>query len=288
MVDVVQPVGGSGSGAAPSAGGGAPSRRIQPPRGLPGGRAVVGALLVAGAAVATFAAYLDASAAPSTSFVVATAEVEPGTRLTSMDEVSSRFGTIALELGGEVSDRLIPAQAVDELVGRVIVAPLQPGDLLSRSQLVADGGVEQVQTLSFSLPRNAAVGGALQAGERIDVLATFGSGDSAYTSFVVRGVPLLRVTAPDGGTAGSGSELTLTVAVTELVDIQALGHAVNTASVFVTRSTAGTDGRDAAPGAYRATPLEQGPVPDPAGIPTGDVAPAQPPLTGDDSEAGEG
>lgn len=225
---------------------------------------MVGALLVAAAAVATFAAYLDATAAPSRAFVVATAAIEPGTRLGSVDEVAARFGTIALELHGEVADRLVPAADVDQLVGRIVVAPLQPGDLLSASQVVADGGVDGAHTLSFALPRTAAVGGSLQPGERIDVLGTFGSGDNAYTTYVVRAIPLLRVTAPDGGSMAASSELTLTVAITDPGDVQALGHAVNTANVFVVRSVADPGGSDPAPGAYRAEPSDQGPLPEPA------------------------
>ena len=230
---------------------------------------MVGALLVAAAAVATFAAYLDATAAPSRAFVVATTVIDPGTRLASVEDVSARFGTIALELHGDVADRLVPAADVDALIGRVVVAPLQPGDLLAASQVVADGGVDGAHSLSFALPRTAAAGGALQPGDRIDVLGTFGSGDSAYTTFVVRAVPLLRVTAPDGGTLGAGSDLTLTVAVTDPGDVQALGHAVNTATVFVVRSTAGPGDGEAAPGAYRAAPSDQGPLPEPAQLSPG-------------------
>ena len=225
---------------------------------------MVGALLVAAAAVVTFAAYLDATAAPTRSYVVATATIEPGTRLSSMAAVSERFGTIALDLSDEVAARVVPASAVDGLVGQVVVTPLQPGDLLTRTQVVDDGGAEGAQTLSFSLPRTAAVAGALRPGERIDVLATFGSGDGAYTAYVVRGVPLLGVTAPDGGALGGGSELTLTVAVSALRDVQALGHAVNTAEVFVTRSTASPEVDDPAPGAFRPSPEDVGPRPDPS------------------------
>jgi Flp pilus assembly protein CpaB len=239
---------------------------------------VVGALLIAAAALVTFVAYLDATAAPTRSYLVATASTEPGTRLGSMTEVAERFGTIALDLSPEVAARAVPSTAVDSLIGQVVVAPLQPGDLLTRTQLVDDGGVEDAQTLSFALSRTAAVSGALRPGERVDVLATFGSGDSAYTAFVVRGVPLLRVTALDGGALGDSSDLMLTVAVSALRDVQALGHAVNTAEVFVTRSTATSDVDDPAPGAFRATPDDPGPRPDPA-TPTGPLgpAPADPP-----------
>ncbi|MFO7779852.1 MAG: hypothetical protein R6V28_15995 [Nitriliruptoraceae bacterium] len=239
------------------------ARRIRPPRSLPGGRAVVGALLVAAAAVATFAAYLDATAAPTGRYVVATATIEPGTRLHSLGEVGERFGTVALELSSEVAARAVTASDVDALVGQVVLTPLQPGDLLTRTQLVEDGGVEGAQTLSFALPRTAAVAGELRPGERIDVLATYGSGDRAYTAYIVRGVPLLGVAATDGGPLGDSPDLTLTVAVSALREVQALGHAVNTAEVFVTRSTASPELDDPAPGAFRADPEELGPRPDP-------------------------
>lgn len=225
---------------------------------------MVGALLVAAATVGTFAAYLDATAVPAGRYVVATATVEPGTRLRSIDDVGERFGTVALDLPSELEARAVAASGVEQLVGQVVLTPLQPGDLLTRTQLVDDGGVDAAQTLSFALPRTAAVGGALRPGERIDVLATYGSGDSAYTAYVVRGIPLLRVLAAEGGSLGDSEDLTLTVAVSALRDVQALGHAVNTAEVFVARSTATSAGAEAAPGAFRPAPEDVGPRPDPS------------------------
>ncbi|MFU8839622.1 MAG: hypothetical protein ACNA8R_02740 [Nitriliruptoraceae bacterium] len=266
-------------------------RRISPARGLPGGRAVIGALLVAAAAVVTFAAYLDATAAPTVRYVVATAQVEPGTRLGSMTEVGERFGTIALDLPPEVATGVVLGTEVEQLVGQIVLAPLQSGDLLARTHVVGDGGVADAQTLSFSLPRRAAVAGSLRPGERIDVLATYGSGEGAYTAFVVRGVPLLRVAAPDGGPLGDASEVLLTVAVSSLEDVQALGHAVTAADLLVTRSTARAGDAARAPGAYRPEPAETGPRPDPTPW-SGDrlVDPGDPPPATEDGggdDAGE-
>lgn len=242
----------------------APGRGVHRARNLPGGRAVVGALLVTAAAVATFAAYLSATAEPTTAYLVATDTVEPGTRFETMEQVTAAIGSATVELTSPLDERAIPVADLETLVGRVLVAPLNRGDLLMRTSLVDDGGVAPAQTLSFSLPRDAAVGGALRPGERLDVLATYGSSEAAYTAYVLRGVPLLRITAPDGGSVGSANDLVLTVAVTELGDVQALGHALNTAEVFVTRSTAGPGDEDAAPGPFRADPQAPGPVPDPA------------------------
>jgi hypothetical protein len=239
-------------------------RRVRRTRSLPGGRAVVGALLVTAAAVATFAAYLDATAEPTTSYLVAIAPVEPGTRFASGDDLREVFGSVTLELTAPLSDRAILVEELDSLIGRVLVAPLGRGDLVTSTSMIDDGGVAPAQTMSFALPRNAAVAGTLRPGERIDVLATYGTSDAAYTAYIVRGVPLLRVTGPDGGPLGTSSDVVLTVAVTELADVQALGHAVSAASVFVTRSTALPGSDDAAPGPFRADPDAPGPLPDPA------------------------
>ena len=242
------------------------ARRIRRSRGLPGGRAVVGALLVAAAAVATFAAYLDATAEPQTAYAVAMASVEPGTRFDTIDDVTAAFGSVSMELTEPVLSRAIPAHDLEALVGATVLSPLERGDLITRTQLLDDGGAAPAQTMSFPIGRTDAVAGSLQAGERIDVLATYGSGDSAYTAFVARGLPLLRITGSDGAALGpntTGSELTLTVAISDLVSVQQLGHAVNTADIFVTRSTA-QPGDESAPGSYQPDPTVPGPAPDDA------------------------
>ena len=238
-------------------------RRVRRARSLPGGRAVVGALLITAAAVATFAAYLQSTAEPTTTYLVALETIEPGTRFETVDELTTVMGGLTIELTEPLTGRAIPVDEVDGLVGRVLVAPLQRGDLVTRTALVDDGGVAPAQTLSFALPRTAAVAGTLRPGERIDVLATFsGTGVEPYTAYVARGVPLLRITAPDGGPLGVSGDVLLTVAITNLGDVQSLGHAINTAEVFVTRSTASPDDLDEAPGAFRPDDAAPGPRPE--------------------------
>lgn len=258
-------------------------RRIRPVRGLPGGRAVVGALLVAAAAVATFASYLGATAVADTAYVVAIEPIEPGTRLDTREEATAVLGSVATDLAEPVRGRAIPASELDAVIGSTVLAPLERGDLLTRTHLIDEARAAPAHTLSFPIARTAAVAGALRAGERIDVLATYGSGERAYTAYVVRGVPLLRVSGSDGAALGgggqvTGSQLTLTVAVTALEDVQRLGHAINTAAPLVTRSTAEPGGGEA-PGPYRPDeeravvrpdPATASVLPDPAGA-DGDV-----------------
>jgi hypothetical protein len=219
-------------------------RVVRRRRALPGGRAVLGALLIAASAVGVTGVVLSATAAPVTSFVVAAAALEPGVRFASIEDVRAAFGRATVDLPPTLAERAVPVEELDALVGQVLLAPLERGDLLVRSALVdqrADGGDD---VLSFALPRTAAVAGALRPGERIDIVATYGSGTTATTDYVVRGVRVLGVSAPDDGVVGGSSELTLMVALASPDDVLALGHAISTADVFVVRTGAGSaDGR---------------------------------------------
>lgn len=247
-------------------------RRIRRARGLPGGRAVVGALLVTAAAVGVFAAFLTATSEPATRYAVARGDIEVGTRIDSEAAVAELFDFVPVELPHEVSVRAVRDLQAPQLVGQLVTSPIAGGDLLLASAVVDDDRVPATQKLSFSLPAADAVGGALQAGERIDVLATYGSGPDAWTAFVVRGVLLVAV---DGGTGdvGTGREVTLTVAVSALEDVQALGHAVRAAEVFVTRSTVAEGDTDPAPGAFTPSREQAPPRPDPAAGPIGPGVP---------------
>jgi hypothetical protein len=248
-------------------------RAVRRTRTLPGGRAVVGALLVAASAVGVFAAYLHATAAPSTSYLVARSAVEPGTRLDSMATLASLFEARAIDLEVDLARRAIRLEDAESLLGRLVLSPLEPGELLARSALVADGGVADAHKLSFAIDRSAALAGDLKVGERLDVLATYGSGADAYTAYVVRGVPLVARGGEGSGGAAlggrAGGPLTLTVAVTSPEDVQALAHAVATAEIVVVRSTVVEGDRSRAPGPYSASSDRPGPAPDPSADPVG-------------------
>jgi hypothetical protein len=251
---------------------GADGRAVRRARTLPGGRAVVGGLLVAASAVGVFAAFLHATSEPSTSYLVARSTVEPGTRLDSIATVADLFEARAIDLDGDLARRAVRVEDAESLLGRLVLSPLVPGDLLPRSALVADGGVAYVHKLSFAIARSAALAGDLEVGERLDVLATYGSGADAYTAYVVRGVPLVARSVEVGGSGalgGGGGPMTLTVAVTSPEDVQALAHAVATADIVVVRSTVAEGDRSRAPGPYSASPDRPGPEPDPAGDPVG-------------------
>jgi Flp pilus assembly protein CpaB len=260
-------------------------RRIRRARGLPGGRAVVGAFLVAAATVGVFAAFLSATAEPSQQYAVAHADVEVGTRFASLEEVNRAFRLVPMDLPEEVAAQAFGPREAEALVGQLVTSPVREGDLLLRSAVVDDARVPQTEKMSFSLPVAEAVGGNLEPGERIDVLATYGAGSDAWTAFVARGVLLVGVER-DAAALGASEEVTLTVAISSLRDVQALGHAVRAAEVFVTRSTVAEGSAERAPGAYRPAPQDTGPSPDPAEEQLGEGAPP-PPEPSPDEGGGE-
>ncbi len=229
------------------------TRRITRHHSLPGGRAVVGALLVAGAAVAVFAAYLDATRDPSTRYLVAAEPLAPGTVIDDADTARALFSATPLALEDPVAAHAVAEEDLEVLVGRTLAAPLAAGELLQRSALADVGRTPDSHVLSFALPAADAVGGALVPGGTIDVVATYRSGGDASTRYVVRGVPVLDVTS--GG--GTGASVVLTVALRDVEEVQALGHAVHTATVLVVSRIAPDDGPDQLPAPYPA------PVPDP-------------------------
>lgn len=230
------------------------ARTIRPRRSLPGGRAVVGAFLVVLAAVGTFGAHLTATAAPSTSYLVAARPFEIGHVLAEEDLVlGAGVRAVPIDLPAEQAGRAVVADAADvaSLVGRVVVAPILPGDLVQHTALV---GVEQAGdgvTMSFSLPVDRALAGRLGAGERVDVMATF-SGAGALgseTRVVARDVTVVGVLA--GGDGLNGGRVTMTIEVSDLATAQQVQHAVDTAQVALLR---GGDASAPTPGATRSTP----------------------------------
>jgi hypothetical protein len=244
------------AGTAPAAGGPGATRRISRRRTLPGGRAVLGALLVALAVVGVVASHLAATATPRDRYLVAAAAVPAGTYLGDTASVRTTFRQVAIDLPAELATRAVHVDDAEALVGRRLLAALEPGDLLLASGLAAVGEEPGTSTFTFAVPADAAVGGALTVGDRVDVLATAGTGGDATTAYVIRAAPLSAVTAIGAGLGGD--VLRLTVELARQPDVQALAHALATADVVVVRSP---DATSPAPPPYRFDPSAAGVTP---------------------------
>jgi Flp pilus assembly protein CpaB len=182
---------------------GPPRRVVARVPGVPGGRAVLGGLLIALAGVGTFVSWQRASGVPDQSYAVADRTLEPGEPITS-DAI--RFVPIDLPAGVAAAAFGSAAQ----LEGRVLVAPVGEGELLQRGALSDQAQAEPAAEVSVALARDLAVDGRLRTGDTVDVYATYDEG----TDVVATGVRVISVTE-SGGSFGDGRELTVTLALTD-------------------------------------------------------------------------
>lgn len=174
----------AGGGAAEGTG-----RHIRPRRGLPGGRAVVGGLLVAVAAVGTFAAVSGAGRGPSTRVVTAARDIPPGAVLTESD-----LEVALVDLPARLEGRVFTAPS--QVAGAVAVGPLAAGELVQAGGL-AEGTDAGIPTFSLAVPTAAANGGRLQRGDTVQLFATYGSDVTAVTRLLVREAQVVGVDSGD-------------------------------------------------------------------------------------------
>jgi hypothetical protein len=216
------------------------ARRIARSPQLPGSRALVGGLLVTTAAVGAFATSGGAGSGPGNPYVVAAQPLVVGQRVTAGD-----LGTDVLGLSEEVAHRAY--QSPDELIGAMVVAPVEVGELVQASAVVSDdhadtGDAGEASTHEFSFPieRERAVNAEIRRGEWIDVLATYGSGETATTTVVARRARLVALA--EGSTAiGSSGTVVLTVGLDSADVVLELAHAARAAEITVVRSTRAGD-----------------------------------------------
>lgn len=193
-------------------------------RGLPGGRAVVGGVLMAVAAVGVFVAYDRASRPDEDPIVVATRSIRAGEVLDAADLKTQE---------GELPDGASAFSSVDSLVGRVALGPIGDGEVVQAAAVTDDAGSEPAHEVAITLPRSQVAVGRLKQGERVDVFVTY----DEVTRSVVRGTPVVQISAEDDGSLTSDREITLVVAVSDGDAVAALVHAMRTGEVTVVRST---------------------------------------------------
>lgn len=207
----------------------AASRPLRRRRGLPSGRAVVGGFLVALAAVGVFAAYTSATAGPVTSYAVAARDLAPGDRV---GPASLRL--VPLDLPDEQRRRSF--DVIEPLLDATVIEPLLAGELIQEGSLVATGAAPGTRAVSFAIDAAHAVNGTLRAGERVDVLATFGAGGEACTFLVAADVALVRV-SESAGSLTAQSSMTITVEADSADAALAISHAANAGTLTLVRTT---------------------------------------------------
>jgi hypothetical protein len=216
----------------------APIRSLGRRTSLPGGRAVIGGLLVTLAAVGTFVAYALATAAPKQTYLVARDEIAGGRRLTAADVVA-----VAADVPPDIADRLFSSPS--DIDGAFALSAIGAHEFVGRGAVrqanspgAADvAGGASTREYSFSIERDRALDGRIQRGELIDILATFTSGGTApHTDYIGRRVPVLGVESTGASVTGGGT-ITITIGLEDEMQVIATAHAVAAAQMSLARST---------------------------------------------------
>lgn len=138
----------------------------------------------------------------------------------------------------------------EDLRGAILTRPLVAGELIPRAWIATGSAVTAGRVMTIPVTPEHAVGGGLRAGDRVDVYATFDSGDArARTSILVREVEVLDVVQTGGLVVGEESVVGVTVAVTPS-EAARLAFAIRTAEIDVALVAGAAD--EPAPGTVRA------------------------------------
>jgi hypothetical protein len=200
------------------------SRVIGRRRPVPNPRVLIGAVLVAGAAVLVFAAWLGATGSPGRPWVVARVPLAAGSQLAAGDLTTARMRLAPATAAGATGD-------VAALVGRTLAAPLAPGDLVTAAALVPSGAQPALRPVAVTVDPSEVAD--LGTGGLADVLVTDGSSPPATTTIVVRGARVLSTGAPAAGLVGGQSGAVVTLGVGSFAEVTAIIHAEQTGTVAV-------------------------------------------------------
>jgi Flp pilus assembly protein CpaB len=125
--------------------------------------------------------------------------------------------------------------------GRVLTRDLGEGDLLPVSALASAATKPATRVVGIPLDRAHAVGGSVDHGDRVDVLATRKTAGGSQTVAVLRNVLVVDVERPSGGFGAGRSELVVLVEVAP-GQVLALANAIRTAEIDLSLVVAGSDG----------------------------------------------
>jgi Flp pilus assembly protein CpaB len=201
-------------------------RVIERRRGLPGGRAALGGLLIAIAAVGVFVAYEGAGKAPADRVVAAAREIHVGRVIEAAD-----LRVVLADLPS--SARSVTFASTSAVLGHVALGPIGPGEMLQASGITTERSESGANEVAIALPRNQLAVGHLREGDRVDIFVTYKEG----TRSVVRGAEVVLIGSDHDRSLTSDREISIVVAVPSGDVVAALVHAMRTGEVTVVRST---------------------------------------------------
>jgi Flp pilus assembly protein CpaB len=182
---------------------------------------------------------------PGGRYLVVRRPLAPGDRIAT-DDVE----IIEADLPPSVARRVFADAAVVD--GATVLAPFAPGELLQAGAVApsrTDATDVPDHEFSFRVGTARAVAGDLRAGERVDLLATYGAEAGGYTTLIAPSALVLGV-AQHAPELAEPDTLVVTVGLEDRGAVLAVAHAAATNALTVVRSTA-TPAGEPAPDTYR-------------------------------------
>jgi Flp pilus assembly protein CpaB len=132
---------------------------------------------------------------------------------------------------------LIESDQLDAVRGRIAVEGIPAGTLITQAAIRSATDGRAPRAMSFPIPRSRAVGGAIDAGDRVDVLAV--QRNSGRSRYVATDVEVLDFRSQETGPLQESDDASVTVAID--ADAAArIASALETGTVTLVRSTGAT------------------------------------------------
>jgi Flp pilus assembly protein CpaB len=169
--------------------------------------------------------------------VVAASDLVPGTVINRdairVERVDASAAVLASTFG---------ADEIAQLQGHVATASMRRGQLLTRESVSAADAGAATRSMSFPLPEAHALGGALDAGDHVDVLAV--QHDGGRAGYVMTDARVLAVDGAHRGPLATTHDVTVTLAVDTNAAVR-LAAALEGGTVTLVRATGAASVADA-------------------------------------------
>jgi Flp pilus assembly protein CpaB len=203
------------------------ARRIERPRWV-NGRVLLGLVLF----LAAFGGGQRVLAAADDTVQVwsASGDLASGTQLTAENLVP-----VDVHLSGPTMSSYV--QSTEDLTGATLTRSVIGGELIPSGSLVSAGADPSLRTMTIPVTPEHAVGGDVAPGQKVDVIATFDSGDvRARSVTLLQGAEVADIVTGGGLTLSEDAVLGITVQVSPK-DATRLAFAIRTAEIDIALTT---------------------------------------------------
>ena len=158
------------------------------------------------------------------SVAVASVDIASGTRLDP-----SMVSFTPVHASADAEEGMVAAEEVERLSGLVAIRSIPSGTLLSERDFAA---TSTLRAMSIPIDPEHAVGGALRAGDRVDVLVS----SDGTARYVLVGAEVLAVSDASGGALGGTGRYAVTVGLDSAAALE-VAAALSDGTVDLLRST---------------------------------------------------